>query len=67
MSKKVSREEFGALVAEGNVLSAITLRALNGQGKRSPWEMDEDIVLLCRAISDLTARVRALEAKAAEE
>ncbi len=67
MSKKVSRDEFEAIVAEGGVLSAITLRALNGQGKRSPWEMDEDIVLLCRAISDLTARVRALEAKAAEE
>lgn len=67
MSKKVSRDEFEAIVAEGNTLSAIVLRTLNNQGKRSLWEVDEDIVLICQALSDLNERVRSLEAKAAEE
>lgn len=59
--KKVSREEFDALVAEGNTLSAIVLRVLNEQGSRSAWTVDEDIVLLCQAISDLRDRIAALE------
>lgn len=59
--KKVSREEFNALVAEGNTLSAIVLRALNEQGSRSAWTVDEDIVLLCQTISDLRERIVALE------
>ena len=59
--KKVSREEFQALVSEGNTLSAIVLRALNEQGSRSAWTVDEDIVLLCQTISDLRERIVALE------